>query len=50
MDWKSKRIRTLLEAALLEDKDELKRMLADTKWRPEAPPGMPIGEDDDGEF
>ena len=37
-------------AALLEDKDELKRLLADTKWRPEAPPGMPIGEDDDGDF
>jgi hypothetical protein len=37
-------------AALLEDKEELKRLLADTKWRPETPPGMPIGEDDDGDF
>jgi hypothetical protein len=37
-------------AALLEDKDELKRLLADPKWRPETPPGMPIGEDDDGDF
>jgi hypothetical protein len=37
-------------AALLEDKDELKRILADNRWRPETPPGMPIGEDDDGDF
>ncbi|MGZ3377299.1 MAG: zinc-dependent metalloprotease [Phenylobacterium sp.] len=37
-------------AALLTDKDELKRVLADPKMRPETPPGMPIGEDDDGDF
>jgi hypothetical protein len=33
-------------AALLTDKDELKRVLADPKMRPETPPGMPIGEMD----
>jgi hypothetical protein len=37
-------------AALLTDKDELKRVLADPKMRPETPPGMPISEDDDGDF
>ncbi len=34
-------------AALLGDKDELKRVLADRKWRVEVPPGMPIGADGD---
>jgi hypothetical protein len=33
-------------AALLADKDELKRILADPKLKPEVPPGMPIGEVD----
>ncbi len=33
-------------AALLADKDELKRVLADPKLKPEVPPGMPIGEVD----
>ena len=37
-------------AALLTDKEELKRVLADPKMRPETPPGMPIGENDDGDF
>ena len=37
-------------AALLADKEDLKRVLADPKWRPETPPGMPIGEDDNGDF
>ncbi|THD58252.1 MAG: DUF5117 domain-containing protein [Phenylobacterium sp.] len=37
-------------AALLEDKDELRRVLADPKMKVEVPPGMPIGEDDDGDF
>jgi hypothetical protein len=37
-------------AALLTDKEELKRVLADPKMRPETPPGMPIGEDDDGDY
>jgi hypothetical protein len=30
----------------LQDKEELKRVLADAKARPEVPPGMPIGADD----
>ncbi|MBS0333458.1 MAG: zinc-dependent metalloprotease [Proteobacteria bacterium] len=33
-------------AALLTDKDELKRVLADPKMKVEVPPGMPIGADD----
>jgi hypothetical protein len=37
-------------AALITDKDELKRVLADPKMKVEVPPGMPIGEDDDGDF
>ena len=32
------------------DKEELKRVLADSKTHVEVPPGMPIGADDDGEF
>jgi hypothetical protein len=46
----SERAHRLHLAALLEDKEDLKRVLADPKWRPETPPGMPIGEDDDGDF
>ncbi|WP_394762928.1 zinc-dependent metalloprotease [Phenylobacterium sp.] len=33
-------------AALLQDREELKRALADVKAKPEVPPGMPIGEVD----
>ncbi|MBS0363354.1 MAG: zinc-dependent metalloprotease [Proteobacteria bacterium] len=33
-------------AALITDKDELKRVLADPKMKVEVPPGMPIGEDE----
>jgi hypothetical protein len=33
----------------LTDKDELKRVLANPKSKPETPPGMPIGEDNNGE-
>lgn len=33
-------------AALLSDKDELRRVLSDSKWRVDVPPGMPIGADD----
>ncbi|MBI1197612.1 MAG: DUF5117 domain-containing protein [Phenylobacterium sp.] len=33
-------------AALLTDKDELTRVLAEPKRRPEPPPGMPIGSDE----
>jgi hypothetical protein len=32
-------------ASLLQDKDELKRVLADPKLKPQTPPGMPIGAD-----
>lgn len=46
----SERAHRLRLAALLQDKEELKRILADPKMRPETPPGMPIGEDDDGDF
>ncbi len=31
--------------ALLQDKDELTRVLAQPGRRPDAPPGMPIGDD-----
>ncbi len=34
-------------AALLTDKDELARVLADPKLKPEVPPGMPIGDEGD---
>ena len=37
-------------AALLTDKDELKRVLADPKLRVEVPPGMPIGSAEDEAF
>ncbi len=36
-------------AALLADKDELRRVLQDPKLKPEVPPGMPIGSAEDGE-
>jgi hypothetical protein len=42
----AERAHRLRLAALLQDKDELKRVLADPKARPEIPPGMPIGEVD----
>ncbi len=42
----AERAHRLLLAALLADKDELKRLLADPKLKPEVPPGMPIGEVD----
>jgi hypothetical protein len=34
-------------AGLLDDREELARVLAQPKRRPEAPPGMPIGSDED---
>ena len=37
-------------AALLTDKDELKRVLADPKLRVEVPPGLPIGSAEDEAF
>jgi len=43
----SDRAHRLTLAALLQDKEELVRVLAQTKRRPEAPPGMPIGDDED---
>lgn len=43
----SDRAHRLTLAALLTDKDELARVLAQPKRRPEAPPGMPIGSDED---
>lgn len=43
----SERAHRLTLAALLTDKDELARVLAQPKRRPEAPPGMPIGSDED---
>jgi hypothetical protein len=43
----SDRAHRLTLAALLQDKDELVRVLAQTKRRPEPPPGMPIGSDED---
>ena len=42
----AERAHRLRLAALLTDKDELKRVLADPKLKPEVPPGMPIGEVD----
>lgn len=42
----AERAHRLRLAALLQDKDELKRVLADPKLKPETPPGMPIGEVD----
>jgi hypothetical protein len=45
----SERAHRLRLAALLTDKDELKRVLADPKLKPEVPPGMPIGSAEDGE-
>lgn len=42
----SKRAHRLTLAALLADKEELVRVLAQPKRRPEAPPGMPIGDDE----
>ena len=42
----AERAHRLRLAALLQDKDELKRVLADPKQKPEPPPGMPIGEVD----
>lgn len=41
----SERAHRLRLAALLQDKDELKRVLADPKLKPATPPGMPIGEE-----
>lgn len=43
----SDRAHRLTLAALLEDKEELVRVLGQPKRRPEAPPGMPIGSDED---
>ncbi|MGH6908541.1 MAG: zinc-dependent metalloprotease, partial [Phenylobacterium sp.] len=41
----SERAHRLRLAALLQDKEELKRVLGDPKLKPETPPGMPIGEE-----
>ncbi len=41
----SDRAARLTLAALIADREELRRMLAQPKRRPEAPPGMPIGDD-----
>lgn len=43
----SDRAHRLTLASLLEDKEDLIRVLAQPKRRPEAPPGMPIGSDED---
>lgn len=43
----SDRAHRLTLAALLQDKDELSRVLAQAKRRPDVPPGMPIGSDED---
>jgi hypothetical protein len=43
----SDRAHRLTLAALLMDKEELVRVLAQPKRRPEAPPGMPIGSDEE---
>ncbi|WP_197422491.1 MULTISPECIES: zinc-dependent metalloprotease [unclassified Phenylobacterium] len=43
----SERAHRLTLAALLTDKEELVRVLAQPRRRPEAPPGMPIGSDED---
>jgi hypothetical protein len=45
---RAERAHRLRLAALITDKDELKRVLADPKSKPETPPGMPIGAADDG--
>jgi hypothetical protein len=46
----SDRASRLYLARLIGDREELKRVLADPKMKVEVPPGMPIGEDDDGDF
>jgi hypothetical protein len=43
----SERAHRLTLASLLQDKEELARVLAQPRRRPEAPPGMPIGSDED---
>ncbi len=43
----SDRAHRLTLAALIADKDELGRVLAQGQRRPDAPPGMPIGSDED---
>ena len=43
----SDRAHRLTLAALLQDKEELVRVLASPSAEPEAPPGMPIGSDED---
>jgi enoyl-CoA hydratase/carnithine racemase len=43
----SERAHRLTLAALLQDKEELARVLAEPRRRPKAPPGMPIGSDED---
>lgn len=43
----SDRAHRLTLAALLQDKDELSHVLAQAKRRPDVPPGMPIGSDED---
>jgi hypothetical protein len=43
----SERAHRLTLAALLQDKEELVRVLAQPRRRPEAPPSMPIGSDED---
>jgi hypothetical protein len=43
----SDRAHRLTLAALLQDREELVRVLAQPKRRPEAPPGMPIGSDEE---
>lgn len=43
----SDRAHRLTLSALLQDKDELSRVLAQAKRRPDVPPGMPIGSDED---
>lgn len=45
----AERAHRLRLAALLQDKDELRRVLADPKLKAQVPPGMPIGEDWGGE-
>src|SRR6185437_14173606 len=44
----AERAHRLWLARLLGDKDELKRVLADPKFKPQVPPGMPIGEEEVG--
>ena len=43
----AERAHRLRLASLLADKDELARVLADPKLKPEVPPGMPIGDEGD---